>query len=80
MTVFLKSYVKKKLSAIKDYDQLRFRPNNSDLFIVEFPKSGITWFSTIIANTMMLVDEERRFATHFNLEQCGGARGPIPTR
>jgi hypothetical protein len=47
-------------------------PNNSDLFIVEFPKGGITWFSTIIANSCFLEEGINKKATHFNLEQFIG--------
>ena len=49
----------------------RFRPNNprhDDVYIVEFPKSGITWLSTIITNINLLQTGERQFATFFNID------------
>jgi len=67
-----------KKSVAKYYQQLKYQdtvpnsPSNSDLFIVEFPKSGITWFSTIIANTCLLEEGVNKEATHFNLEQLIG--------
>jgi hypothetical protein len=63
---------KEKLRYLKYKDTLPNNPNNSDLYIVEFPKSGITWFSTIIANTCFLEEKINKVATHFNLEQYIG--------
>lgn len=45
---------------------------NDDLFIVEFPKSGITWLSNILANTIVLKNNLSLDVTHFNLEQFIG--------
>jgi len=45
---------------------------NSDLYIVEFPKSGITWFSTILARLFYIKDKRGKIPTHFNLEQIIG--------
>lgn len=39
------------------------------MYIVEFPKSGITWLSTIITNINLLKTEESQFATFFNIDQ-----------
>lgn len=41
----------------------------SDLYIVEFPKSGITWLSTIIANSQLIENEVPLIATFYNLER-----------
>lgn len=43
--------------------------NSSDLYIVEFPKSGITWMSTILLNYHFLLQEVNIRASYFNLEQ-----------
>jgi hypothetical protein len=40
-------------------------PLHNDLYIVEFPKSGITWFSRVVANYMILSRSEGQ--NHFNL-------------
>tara|TARA_Y100000389_G_C17450530_1_gene514460 strand:- start:915 stop:1739 length:825 start_codon:yes stop_codon:yes gene_type:complete len=50
----------------------KFYPNNprhDDVFIVEFPKSGITWLSMIIANINLLESKEKIKATFFNIHQ-----------
>lgn len=47
----------------------RFQPKNprpDDLWIVEFPKSGITWMSFIIANTMSLMRNDKGNVNMFN--------------
>lgn len=45
---------------------------NSDLYIVEYPKSGITWFSTILARLYWIRDDRNKVPTHFSLEQIIG--------
>jgi len=63
---------KEYLRYMKYKNTLPNNPNNSDLYIVEFPKGGITWFSTIIANTCFLEEGINKKATHYNLEQFIG--------
>lgn len=40
---------------------------DDDLFVVEFPKSGITWLSFLMANVNVLVAGEQRHVTFFNI-------------
>lgn len=75
----MKQVVKQILKDSKEYlrylkykNTLPNNPNNSDLYIVEFPKGGITWFSTIVANTCFLEEGINKTATHYNLEQFIG--------
>lgn len=42
-------------------------PRGDDLYIVEFPKSGITWLRFLVANTNLLLSGDTRTATFFNL-------------
>lgn len=63
---------KEKVRYLKYKNTLPNNPNNSDLYIVEFPKGGITWFSTIIANICFLEEGIDKQATYYNLEQFIG--------
>jgi hypothetical protein len=43
-------------------------PRNDDLYLVEFPKCGVTWLSFLIANTNLLLrGETHQRATFFNI-------------
>lgn len=41
-------------------------PRQSDLYIVEFPKSGITWLSCILANAALIHSNRREVASFVN--------------
>ena len=43
--------------------------NNSDIYIVEYPKGGITWFSTIVANINLQESNSKQVATYYNIQQ-----------
>lgn len=42
---------------------LAANPKHSDLYLVEYPKSGITWFSTILANIALSESNRKEIAT-----------------
>lgn len=42
---------------------------NSDLYIVEFPKSGITWFSTLVSNVNLIMSGSSQRASYYNIQQ-----------
>ena len=56
-------------------DYFRYRSStpksvkSSDLYIVEYPKSGITWFSSILASSCMSQAGIAIRPSYFNLEQ-----------
>jgi len=65
-------FLKQKIKVIRDYKYNKFYPNNprhDDTYIVEFPKSGITWLSTLIANINLLESNENAYATFYNIHQ-----------
>lgn len=69
--MFTRSYHSLRIKA----DYLRHRNStpksvrNSDLYIVEYPKSGITWFSSILAGSFLLESGIAIKPSLFNLEQ-----------
>jgi hypothetical protein len=42
-------------------------PKHDDIFIVEFPKSGITWLSNIIGNIELLLNNKKENITYYNV-------------
>lgn len=65
--------VKNKLRKIRDYKYYQFYPNNprhDDVYIVEFPKSGVTWLSTLIANiNLQISNKTKENITFYNIHQ-----------
>jgi Sulfotransferase domain len=41
--------------------------NDDDLFVVEFPKSGVTWLTFLMANIHALLNDDSRAVTFFNI-------------
>jgi hypothetical protein len=64
--------IRNKFRRVVHADHYLLCPHNlrhDDLYIVEFPKSGITWLSTIITNINLLKTGEDQVPTFFNLNQ-----------
>lgn len=64
--------VKNKYTQVRYYDSTPLVVYNSDLYIVEFPKSGISWFTTIISNIYAIKRGSDVLPTFYNLEQFIG--------
>lgn len=65
----VKKLIVDSLKKIEYYKCLPSRIKSSDVYIVEFPKSGITWFSTLIVNVNLLVSGSNQRATYYNVQQ-----------
>jgi len=63
--------MKRHISALfNDFYSKRFRPIDpsiDDLWLVEFPKSGITWLSFMIANVMSVMSDDKKSITMLNI-------------
>ncbi|MBV1951856.1 MAG: sulfotransferase domain-containing protein [Cycloclasticus sp.] len=55
-----RAYVPPKLPRIQ---------KSSDVYIVEFPRSGITWLSSMLANTCLIESGCKQRATFYNIQQ-----------
>lgn len=64
-----KNFVKEQVTQIKYYRHLPSKQKNSDIYIVEYPKGGITWFSTIVANINLIESNNKQRATYYNIQQ-----------
>ena len=64
----IKFYLK-KLFYIKSYIYLPCNPKHDDIYLVEYPKSGVTWLSTIIGNINLIESDQKQQITYFNLHQ-----------
>lgn len=65
----IKRLIQRWIVRARYVDSLPVNPRNDDIYIVEFPKSGITWLTAIISNLMLRMDgglEQREKITAFN--------------
>lgn len=65
----IRLYFRSKINQLKYRNYLPDKQKSSDIFIVEFPKSGITWLSTIIANINLIQGKSSLKATYYNIQQ-----------
>lgn len=62
------SYLIHRLDRAVKWRELPVNPRADDLYLVEFPKSGVTWLSFLIGNAnLLLADERDRAVTFYNL-------------
>jgi hypothetical protein len=65
----LRYYLSDKVQQVEHYRKLPIKQKNSDIYIIEFPKSGITWLSTLIANINLIESHSSQRATFYNIQQ-----------
>ena len=63
------SSIQRKIKLLKYKKNIPVNPRHDDLYIVEFPKSGITWISHIFGNLNLLLSKIELRVTRFNLNQ-----------
>jgi hypothetical protein len=62
------SYLLHRLDRAAKWRELPADPRADDLYLVEFPKSGVTWLSFLVANTnLLLAGDRERAVTFFNI-------------
>jgi hypothetical protein len=59
----------KKLTGHPERSIMPTSPLESDLYLTEFPKSGVTWLSFLIANINLALTQQHRVATFFNINE-----------
>lgn len=62
-----RAVLSKTVRNLADRSLLPETPFNSDLYLVEFPKSGVTWLSFLIANANAMLANEQHVVTFFNI-------------
>jgi len=69
----MKEVIKRSFLGLKQYiNFLKYRgtlpknPKHDDIYIVEFPKSGITWLSNLVANIELQVVNKKETVTFYN--------------
>lgn len=63
---------KEQLKKIRDAKYNKFYPYNprhDDVYIVEFPKSGVTWLSTLVSNINLIESKQNIDITIYNVHQ-----------
>lgn len=72
----LSNWIKSELVHLKNRVYYRSYRNalpshlrNDDIYLVEFPKSGITWLSFLLTNINLEMSGMERYATFYNLDQ-----------
>lgn len=64
---YLIRFVKARLREIKYNPTVPLDNRNNDIYLVEFPKSGVTWLSTIMTNVNFRLLYINKKATFFNI-------------
>ncbi len=75
----IKKLIKKYRANIQRAEYKKTLPNcqrHDDVYLVEFPKSGITWLSTIISNCFLQYSGKKQQATFYNIQQLI----PVPSQ
>ncbi|MFT7460163.1 MAG: hypothetical protein ACI909_002851 [Planctomycetota bacterium] len=57
------SFIKRKIQFLKDAKTTARFPRHSDFYVVDFPKSGVTWLSTILANISLIESNRKEIAS-----------------
>jgi len=67
----LHPFLEKIPNKIKNYRDLKYCPllrRHDDLYLVSYPKSGVTWLSALVAKLLLTLDGEDREINLFNVQ------------
>jgi hypothetical protein len=63
------AYLREKLADFRARAVLPETRRHDDLYLVEYPKSGVTWLSYLMANSGLVLARQSRRATFFNINE-----------
>jgi len=58
--------IREAIQDTRERSMMPRHPRHSDLYIVEFPRSGITWLTTLLANAALIESGREEIASFFN--------------
>lgn len=61
--------IKKQIRYLPYKKDIPLNPKHDDIYIVEFPKSGVTWLSFIMANILLKKQEINEQVTFYNIHK-----------
>jgi len=67
--IYARLFARETFRKLKYAENIPNNPLHDDIYIVEFPKSGITWLSFILANVDMLMSDTGTNITYFNIHK-----------
>ncbi|MEN8120040.1 MAG: sulfotransferase domain-containing protein [Bacteroidota bacterium] len=65
----MKSFIQDIYRRIRYYDSTPFNIKHNDIYLVEYPKSGVTWLSFILANILQKKTNDNFNINFFNFTQ-----------
>jgi hypothetical protein len=57
-------YPQRVLARRRDNKMMPKNPRHDDFYVVEFPKSGITWLTAILANVALIESGRKEIASY----------------
>lgn len=61
--------ISKIIRQVRDQRKMPLNPQHNDFYLVEFPKSGITWLSCLLANMALSASGRKEIASFYGISQ-----------